>query len=88
MLKDVWSVRKDVRVNNAVKASDVGQKSYYSRHGGVSGKFATIRLKLSVILNVIFCDVVVKIDYSKSLHCRLYGVKRFVQLCDHFKFGS
>ncbi|XP_028415151.1 uncharacterized protein LOC114538195 [Dendronephthya gigantea] len=37
MLKDVWSVRKDVRVNNAVKASDVGQKSYYSRHGRVSG---------------------------------------------------
>ena len=37
MLKDVWSVRKDVRVSNAVKASDVGQKSYYSRHGGVSG---------------------------------------------------
>jgi hypothetical protein len=43
MLTDVWSVRKDVRVNNAVKASDVAQKSHYSRHGGVSGKFAEIR---------------------------------------------
>ena len=76
MLKDVWSVRKDVRVNNAVKASDVGQKSYYSRHGGVSGKFATIRLKLSVILNVIFCHKCccqnrLLIVISKSLHCRL-----------------
>jgi hypothetical protein len=42
MLTDVWSVRKDVRVTNAVKASDVGQKSYYSRHGGVSGAVAQI----------------------------------------------
>ena len=49
MLKDVWSVRKDVRVSNAVKASDVGQKSYYSRHGGVAGKFAEIGQKLSVV---------------------------------------
>ena len=51
MLKDVWSVRKDVRVSNAVKASDVGQKSYYSRHGGVSGRFAKIRPKRSVIMS-------------------------------------
>ena len=40
MLDNVWSVRKDVRVNtNAVKASDVGGKSFYSRHGRVSGKY-------------------------------------------------
>lgn len=38
MLKDVWSVRKDVRVNaNAVKATEIGTKSFYSRHAGVSG---------------------------------------------------
>ena len=41
MLTNVWSVRKDVRVNNAAKASDIGQKSYYSRHGAVPGKFNT-----------------------------------------------
>lgn len=38
MLNNVWSVRKDVRVNNStVKATDIGTKSFYSRHGGVSG---------------------------------------------------
>lgn len=37
MLKGVWSVRKDVRVNNPVKASDVSQKSYYSRYNMSKG---------------------------------------------------
>ncbi|XP_046848783.1 uncharacterized protein LOC124442327 isoform X2 [Xenia sp. Carnegie-2017] len=38
MLKGVWSVRKDVRVNNPVKASDVSQKSYYSRYNMSKGE--------------------------------------------------
>ena len=46
MLKGVWSVRKDVRVNNTVKATDVGQKSYYSRHGGVSGLYYNLAIRL------------------------------------------
>ena len=50
MLNNVWSVRKDVRVNVAKTAKDtqIGSKSCYSRHGEISGikiMYCTVRIR-------------------------------------------
>ena len=43
-LDDVWSIRKNVQVSQAGKKGTIlntskSSTSYYSRHGGLSGKF-------------------------------------------------
>ena len=48
MLQGVWSVRKDVRIHkNRTKASDVGAKSFYSRHNMMTGEETYSRVESS-----------------------------------------